>query len=185
MMTTEGWVDTMTNGIDATGIEQQPKKNNNPYMAIYFVIFMIFGCFLLINLFTAVITDNFNKIKEHQEIGAGEAVNEMQKQFVEVNNVALKIKPFRKAKAPISTFRKYVYLLVTSSMFDLIVIIAIILNTIVIAMTYARMSDSYALSIVIMNYIFVLFYNVEFVLKIIGLGKQYFTHDSWNIFDFI
>ena len=59
------------------------------------------------------------------------------------------------------------------------------LNTAVIAMTYHRMSDSYELFIEVMNYIFVFLYNVEFVLKIIGLGKQYFTHDSWNLFDFV
>ena len=51
-------------------------------------------------------------------------------------------------------------------------------------MTYHRMSDSYELFIEVMNYIFVFLYNVELILKIIGLGKQYFTHDSWNLFDF-
>jgi len=32
---------------------------------------MIFGSFLLINLFTAVITDHFNKIKASKELGEG------------------------------------------------------------------------------------------------------------------
>lgn len=52
-------------------------------------------------------------------------------------------------------------------------------------MTHARMSHSYELSLTILNYIFIFLYNIEFVLKIIGLGVQYFTHDKWNILDFI
>jgi hypothetical protein len=43
MMTTEGWTAVMANGIDAVGIEKQPKKNHAEYRAIFFVIFMVFG----------------------------------------------------------------------------------------------------------------------------------------------
>ena len=43
MMTTEGWITVMSNGIDAAGIEKQPIYNNNEYYAILFVIFMILG----------------------------------------------------------------------------------------------------------------------------------------------
>jgi len=43
MMTTEGWIDTMNNGIDSAGIEKQPIEENHPYAAIYFVGFMILG----------------------------------------------------------------------------------------------------------------------------------------------
>ena len=63
VMTSEGWVDVMSNGVDAVGIDKQPIYKNHPFFVLYFVIFVIFGMFLLINLFTAVITDQFSKIK--------------------------------------------------------------------------------------------------------------------------
>jgi len=47
------------------------------------------------------------------------------------------------------------------------------------------MSETFEQTILILNYIFVAFYNIEMILKIIGLGSQYFTHERWNIFDFI
>ena len=186
MMTTEGWVGVMSNGVDARGIEKQPKEKNNELMVIYFVIFMILGNFLLINLFTAVITDNFNKIKESKEIGAGAIYsNDSSKEWVDAQNIAVALKPITRPIPPSNRHRLWFYKVVMSKKFDLIVIIAIILNTLVIAMIYARMSKDYELSIEILNYMFVFFYNVEFVMKVIGLGKQYFTHDGWNIFDFI
>ena len=37
---------------------------------MYFVIFMIFGSQFILNLFVGVIMDNFNKIKEKEELGS-------------------------------------------------------------------------------------------------------------------
>ena len=69
MMTTEGWIDVMNNGIDSVGIDMQPKKNNNTLMILYFVIFMVFGSQFILNLFVGVIMDNFNRIKDREEMG--------------------------------------------------------------------------------------------------------------------
>ena len=181
MMTTEGWIDVMSNGIGAAGIEKQPKYNNNEY----FAIFMILGWFLLINLFTAVITDHINNIKQSKRVWESIWANHYQNQYVTIQNIAIKTKPIKRTKPPKSKFRRQVYKIVQAAWFDLLIMVVIGLNTAVIAMAYHRMSDSYALFIEVMNYIFVFLYNVEFVLKIIGLGKQYFTYDSWDLFDFV
>jgi len=74
MMSTEGWLDVMNRGIDSVGAvdnePMQPKKNNSSMPIIYFVIFMIFGSQFILNLFVGVIMDNFNKIKEKEEVGS-------------------------------------------------------------------------------------------------------------------
>tara|TARA_B110000285_G_C14849021_1_gene479041 strand:+ start:543 stop:767 length:225 start_codon:yes stop_codon:yes gene_type:complete len=71
MMTTEGWQNLMFQGIDATGIDMQPKKNTSVGMVIYFIGFMVVGSLFIINLFVGVVIDNFNKIKEQNELGSG------------------------------------------------------------------------------------------------------------------
>jgi hypothetical protein len=186
MMTTEGWVDIMTNGIDARGIEKQPKKDNDRAMILYFVIFMVLGSFLIINLFTAVITDNFNKIKESKEIGAHAFNTETRvKEWIDAQNLGINVKPQKTAKPPLRRWRQKFFWIVSHQAFDLFIIVIIILNTIILAMAYARMSDSYRSSLLILNYIFVFLYNIEFAVKFIAYGTQYFTHDSWNIFDFV
>ena len=73
MMTTEGWMSVMYNGIDSTGVDMQPKKNNQPAYAIYFVMYMIIGSQFIINLFVGVVIDNFTKIKEKEEMGGKHA----------------------------------------------------------------------------------------------------------------
>lgn len=42
----------------------QPKWEDNVYMYMYFVIFIIFGGFFTLNLFVGVIIDNFNQQKK-------------------------------------------------------------------------------------------------------------------------
>ena len=44
--------------------DEQPKYEDNIYMYIYFVIFIIFGSFFTLNLFIGVIIDNFNQQKK-------------------------------------------------------------------------------------------------------------------------
>ena len=112
-------------------------------------------------------------------------MNDYQNQYVTIQNTAINTKPIKRTKPPKSKCRRRIYKIVQAAWFDLLIMVIIGLNTAVTAMTYHRMSDSYALFIEVMNYIFVFLYNVEFVLKIIGLGKQYFTRDSWNLFDFV
>lgn len=45
-------------------MEDQPVYEDNIYMYLYFVIFIIFGSFFTLNLFIGVIIDNFNQQKK-------------------------------------------------------------------------------------------------------------------------
>lgn len=44
--------------------DEQPNRESNFPMYIYFVIFIIFGAFFTLNLFIGVIIDNFNEQKK-------------------------------------------------------------------------------------------------------------------------
>jgi len=74
MMSTEGWLDVMNSAIDHVpfkdGEQMQPIQDNQPMYILYFVIFMVFGSQFILNLFVGVIMDNFNKIKEKEEMGS-------------------------------------------------------------------------------------------------------------------
>lgn len=53
---------------DCFQVEDQPKYEDNLYMYIYFVIFIIFGSFFTLNLFIGVIIDNFNQQKKKMSV---------------------------------------------------------------------------------------------------------------------
>lgn len=56
----------MYKGIDAVGIDMQPKKNYNEYMAFFFLLYLLIVGFFVVNMFVGVIIDNFHKCCEAQ-----------------------------------------------------------------------------------------------------------------------
>ena len=70
MMQGEGWTDTMYKAMDSTGIGLEPITNNKAYFLSFFVAYMIVGALFISNLFVGVVIDNFNKIKEKNELGS-------------------------------------------------------------------------------------------------------------------
>lgn len=90
-----------------------------------------------------------------------------------------------KPRLPKNKIRQFLYMIVMSEGFDVAITTVVLLNTIVMALRYARMSDSYAFGLEILNYIFTFLYNVEFVMKFGGIGMRYFTGCDFNLFDFI
>ncbi|RVE70059.1 hypothetical protein OJAV_G00084460 [Oryzias javanicus] len=61
--TFKGWMDIMYAAVDSREVESQPMYEDNLYMYVYFVCFIIFGSFFTLNLFIGVIIDNFNQQK--------------------------------------------------------------------------------------------------------------------------
>lgn len=70
MMQGEGWTESMYRAMDSAGIGMEPKFNNKPFFLSYFVAYMIVGSLFISNLFVGVVIDNFNKIKEKNELGS-------------------------------------------------------------------------------------------------------------------
>ena len=183
IMTTEGWQDVMFSGVDSEGVEMQPIYRNNAYFSLYFIIFIILGSFIIINFFTATIVDNFNQIKEKEEIGYGLMVTDAQRQWIEVQTVCLRNKLIFKPRPPTNKIRKWFYMVATSRYLDIFITIVVVLNTFVMGIRYAEMSDQYSLSLEILNYIFTFIYNIELIIKFIGLGFRYITAIDFNTFD--
>jgi hypothetical protein len=57
----ELWMYPMYSAMDATTLGKQPERNHNRGSALYFVIFILFGSFLVMNLFVGAVVDNFNR----------------------------------------------------------------------------------------------------------------------------
>lgn len=182
MMTTEGWMAVMYNGIDATGVDKQPKKNNQTAMVVYFVAYMIIGSQFIINLFVGVVIDNFTKIKEREEMGGkGVFVTDSQKRWLEIRKIMLHkrlLKDVAEPKGLQVVFRD----ITTSACFEGFITLCIVLNTVAMAVVYLGMSDQYKFTLEVLNYIFAFIFNCEMILKLFAMGKCYFQ-ELWNWFD--
>ena len=68
--------------------------------------------------------------------------------------------------------------------FEIIILIAIISNTIVIGTYHFMITPESEKTLDSLNIFFIIFFTIEAIIKIIAQKKQYFA-DSWNRFDFL
>lgn len=68
--------------------------------------------------------------------------------------------------------------------FEIFIYIVIVCNVVVLAMPYNGMSTEYFGLLEKMTFAFNVVYNIEALIKLIGLKSRYF-HDKWNIMDLL
>uniref|UniRef100_A0A8C3P9H2 Sodium channel protein n=1 Tax=Chrysemys picta bellii TaxID=8478 RepID=A0A8C3P9H2_CHRPI len=161
--------------------EKQPKKENNPYMYLYFVVFIIFGSFFTLNLFVGVIIDNFNQQKKkisRQDIFMTE---EQRKYYNAMKKLGSK-KPQKPIPRPLNKYQGVFFDIVTSEAFDIIIMILICLNMITMMVETDDQSIRKTDILNKINMFFVAIFTVECIVKLLALRHYYFTN-GWNIFD--
>jgi hypothetical protein len=75
----------MYDSVAAVGIDQQPRDGHNPALAVFFVVFMIFGCFFVLQLFIATALEQFAKL--HQEKGRSVLLTVQQEEWLTIQRM--------------------------------------------------------------------------------------------------
>ncbi|XP_064019827.1 sodium channel protein type 1 subunit alpha isoform X6 [Pogoniulus pusillus] len=181
--TFKGWMDIMYAAIDSRDILDQPKYEDNLYMYLYFVIFIIFGSFFTLNLFIGVIIDNFNQQKK--KFGGQDIfMTEEQKKYYNAMKKLGSKKPQKPIPRPGNKFQGMVFDFVTQQVFDISIMILICLNMVTMMVETDDQSEEMENILYWINLVFIVLFTGECVLKLISLRHYYFTI-GWNIFDFV
>ncbi|NWQ72090.1 SCN2A protein, partial [Neopipo cinnamomea] len=180
--TFKGWMDIMYAAVDSTEAEKQPKYEDNLYMYIYFVAFIIFGSFFTLNLFIGVIIDNFNQQKK--KISQDIFMTEEQKKYYNAMKKLGSKKPQKPIPRPVNKFQGLVFDIVTKQAFDITIMVLICLNMVTMMIETDDQSEVMQNILYWINLVFVVLFTGECVFKIFSLRCYYFTI-GWNIFDFV
>uniref|UniRef100_A0A670JES9 Sodium channel protein n=1 Tax=Podarcis muralis TaxID=64176 RepID=A0A670JES9_PODMU len=163
-------------------LNKQPHYEDNLYMYLYFVIFIIFGSFFTLNLFIGVIIDNFNQQKK--KISQDIFMTEEQKKYYNAMKKLGSKKPQKPIPRPANKFQGMVFDFVTKQAFDISIMILICLNMVTMMVETDDQTDAMETNLYRINLIFIVLFTGECVLKLISLRYYYFTI-GWNIFDFV
>uniref|UniRef100_A0A6I8QCC2 Sodium channel protein n=1 Tax=Xenopus tropicalis TaxID=8364 RepID=A0A6I8QCC2_XENTR len=181
--TFKGWMDIMYAAVDSRKVEEQPRYEDNLYMYLYFVIFIIFGSFFTLNLFIGVIIDNFNQQKK--KFGGQDIfMTEEQKKYYNAMKKLGSKKPQKPIPRPPNKYQGLVFDFVTKQAFDIIIMILICLNMVTMMIETDEQSQDMENNLYWINLVFIILFTGECILKIISLRHYYFTI-GWNIFDFV
>uniref|UniRef100_A0A3P8USE9 Sodium channel protein n=1 Tax=Cynoglossus semilaevis TaxID=244447 RepID=A0A3P8USE9_CYNSE len=180
--TFKGWMDIMYAAVDSREVEDQPDYEVNIYMYIYFVIFIIFGSFFTLNLFIGVIIDNFNQQKK--KIRTDIFMTEEQKKYYNAMKKLGSKKPQKPIPRPQNKIQGMVFDFVTQQVFDISIMILICLNMVTMMVETDDQSNETEVVLYWVNFIFIVVFTTEFLLKLFALRHYYFTN-GWNIFDVV
>ena len=153
---------------------------------LFFVLWILFGSFIILNMVIGVVLDAYNRIKSE---GSGTAfMTTGQAEWVATQRSIIAQRPLKAANAPAQEWRMGAFNLVTGTYFDLFIMGVIIANMICMCLDfydpeYPSMKDIRTASCVA-NLTFLVIYLIEMGLKMLGLGLAQYFHDNWNRFDF-
>ncbi|KAK3550963.1 hypothetical protein QTP70_011472 [Hemibagrus guttatus] len=181
--TFKGWMDIMYAAVDSRAVEQQPIKEINLYMYLYFVIFIIFGSFFTLNLFIGVIIDNFNQQKRKMS-GQDIFMTEEQKKYYNAMKKLGSKKPQKPIPRPLNAIQGFFFDLVAKQAFDIIIMLLILLNMLAMMVETDEQSPYMESILYNINLAFIIIFTAECITKIIALRCYFFTV-NWNIFDFV
>ncbi|KAK9527412.1 hypothetical protein VZT92_013976 [Zoarces viviparus] len=181
--TFKGWMEIMYAAVDSRAVEEQPIKEINLYMYLYFVIFIIFGSFFTLNLFIGVIIDNFNQQKRKMR-GQDIFMTEEQKKYYNAMKKLGSKKPQKPIPRPLNALQGFFFDLVGKQAFDIIIMVLILFNMITMMVETDEQSPRMEYILNNINLAFIIVFTFECLVKIVALRCYFFTV-GWNIFDFV
>ncbi|NP_001191637.1 sodium channel alpha-subunit SCAP1 [Aplysia californica] len=182
--TYKGWIDIMNNAIDSTEIGQQPSREENVIMYLFFVLFIVFCSFFTLNLFIGVIIENFNSQKKKAGGSLEMFMTEDQKKYYNAMKRMQSKSPQKSIPRPKYKLAGLIFDITTDQKFDIAIMVIIILNMLTMMFEHHGMSAQMKNILGIFNLIFITIFTAECVLKLIGLRWYYFKI-PWNVFDFV
>jgi Ca2+-binding EF-hand superfamily protein len=162
--TLEMWLDIMYSGMDATTTGLQPVYNNGPFMPLFFLIFIVFGSFFLLQLFAGAIVNEYNTLNEQ----AGGCAFQSARQKRMVNKLVLKHKS--ELSEPDHDWQRRIVYVTKLQNFRNVISMSIVLNVLAMALTTNDMSKEYADAIELANNVFTFVFAAEAGFKLLGLG---------------
>lgn len=173
----------MYQAVDADGTEVGPVQDANPLASYFFVIFIFLGSFFFLNFFVGVIFLNYEEAQKQEKESWFMTYRELE--WVDVMKMIRKARPdFDTTNVPEQKQLLLLHKIVGSTIFDVFIMICIVLNMVIMGMTYDDEPVAYTNALLYINYIFSGIFLIECILKLIAYRHTYFK-SSWNVFDFI
>uniref|UniRef100_A0A7N6B8E1 Voltage-dependent T-type calcium channel subunit alpha-1H n=1 Tax=Anabas testudineus TaxID=64144 RepID=A0A7N6B8E1_ANATE len=182
----DGWVNIMYDGLDAVGVDQQPVRNHNPWMLLYFISFLLIVSFFVLNMFVGVVVENFHKCRQDQEEEEARLREEKRLKMIEKkhrNTFPLLIHKQRPYYADYSPVRLWIHTLCTSHYLDLFITFIICINVFTMSVEHYNQPQYLEEVLKYCNYVFTIIFIIEALLKLVAFGIQRFFKDRWNQLD--
>ena len=198
-VTSDTLPDLMIHGMDAAngGVDVAPVPTDWSWSGLFFVVWILVGNFMALNLFVGAIVDNFISLRA--EVNGSAMLTPAQKQWVAVQLAARNARAAKRpcppslpdaANGPISSLvynlRVRIYQIVLSAGFQNVMLLLLLINLNMLAFDFHRMDEypGYAFFSLAADAFYYLYW-IEFGLKLFALGISGFLADGGRVFELL
>ena len=173
LSTMEGWPDIMNS-----------YRIYNDYYGIYFIAFNIVVAYFFLNLFIGIMFKYFNEaFKREQKIAKDD--KKAPKYYDFLNQILDARSDYIIWNKPMKgTIKYYLREFVDNDIFQYTMMVIILLNMILMAISFDGSSANLSNLLKTLNYFFTIIFIIECLLKIFAYGIKPYFHITWNKFDF-
>jgi hypothetical protein len=139
---------------------------SQPYAVFFFILFMIVGSLFILNMFVGIVINVFNKEKEALQLN--HLLTEIQMDWCDVLIGIYNSKPEAIFASTGNILIDFCHKLATNKIFDQVIFFFIVLNTMVLALTWYGEPDDLAPFLEIVNLDFIIIYSVEAIIKLVA-----------------
>lgn len=181
--TLEKWPLYLDATVDGVGEHRARIRDYNPAAALFYIFYIFVSDFFIMNLYLGTVVKKFNEIQK--ELDGSEFLSASQKEWIRVQKLLFLVQPQTRYLKPTSKIRLLFYNIIMNYKFDLTIQTIIILNVAFMSLYSYPIDKELNNLLDYFNYIFILIFSLEVVLKNIGLGARNYFSDNWNRFDFL
>jgi voltage-dependent calcium channel T type alpha-1G len=191
LSTLEGWEQVMYAGVDAAAdVDHTPTVDRNPYAALYFVVWVLLGGMVLVNMVVAAVVETYQRMQRKngdslKTSALTHLMTEPQQQWVSSFENALREKPRKIPPRPGDPVRAWCWQLLRSAFFEPAILGVILLNTAIMAADGYQIHPTTASVLSSLNLLCTVVFTLEAVLKVAAVTLAEYWADAWNRFDFL
>ena len=174
---------------DGSGVPMEMHQTQFVITGLFFVAWIFFGCFVVVNMTVGVVCDTFADIKD-QNAGVL-LMSDDSAEWVKTQKQVFATRPLVQSAPPVSAWRLNVYYMVNSTRFELLIMCIILANMLQMAFDFwepASNNPNIASIKSVMknlNLVFLITYIIEMLIKWIGKSLPVYFCNHWDQFDFI
>lgn len=176
----DGWVNIMYTGLDAVGVDMQPRENYNEWRLLYFISFLLLVAFFVLNMFVGVVVENFHRCRKEQELEEKARRAEKRQRKLDKRRRKLREPPYY---SNYGKFRLLLHRWVTGGYFDLLIAAVIGFNVVFMSLEHYQMPGELIHLLKVSNYVFTAAFILEAAIKSTALGMRRYLKDRWNQLD--
>ncbi|CAE8595941.1 unnamed protein product [Polarella glacialis] len=177
----ENWTLVLFAAMDGVSVDEGPQYNYNPWVAIFFILYVFVMAFFVFNLFVGVVINQYTIVMNHTNGSA--LLTDGQLRWLKTQKLLLNVRRHDFIR-PTGRWRQLALQLVESRELETVIIAFILLHVCVLCTESYQSWPALKRFQESIGTVVLPIFTFEAVIKLFALSPRIYFHSYWNVFDF-